>query len=58
MSNTNTNIYGLIIICVIDGYRCFIIITDDYSRYGSVYLMKHKFESIKGLKNSEVLERR
>jgi hypothetical protein len=29
-------------------------ITDDYSRYGYIYLMKHKSESIKGLKNSEV----
>jgi hypothetical protein len=51
MSNTNIDVYGLIIICVIDGYRCFITITYDYSRYSYIYLMKHKSELIKDLKN-------
>ena len=27
-----------------DGYRYFLTLTDDLSRYGYIYLMKHKFE--------------
>ena len=37
-----------------DGYRYFITFTDDYSRYGYVYLMMHKseaFDKFKEYKN-------
>jgi hypothetical protein len=33
-----------------DGYRYFITFTDDLSRYGYVYLMKHKSESFEKFK--------
>ena len=36
------------------GYQYFIIFTDDFSRYGYIYLMKHKsemFEKFKELQN-------
>ena len=32
------------------GYQYFITFTDDFSRYGYVYLMKHKFESFEMFK--------
>ena len=32
------------------GFQYFITFTDDFSRYGYVYLMKHKFESFKMFK--------
>ena len=32
------------------GYEYFITFTDDYSRYGYVYLMKRKFESFEKFK--------
>ncbi|KAJ9568333.1 hypothetical protein OSB04_004299 [Centaurea solstitialis] len=32
------------------GYRYFITFTDDFSRYGYVYLMKHKFETFEKFK--------
>ena len=35
-----------------DGYSYFITFIDDLSRYGYVYLMKHKSEALKSLKNS------
>jgi flavin-dependent dehydrogenase len=37
-------------ISVIGGYTYFITFTDDHSRYGYVYLMKHKSESFKRFK--------
>ncbi|KAJ9547938.1 hypothetical protein OSB04_020481 [Centaurea solstitialis] len=33
-----------------EGYRYFITFTDDFSRYGYVYLMRHKFESFERFK--------
>ena len=33
-----------------DGYSYFIIFTDDLSRYGYVYMMKHKSEAFKKFK--------
>lgn len=36
---------------VIGGYIYFITCINDYSRYGYVYLMKHKFESFEKFKN-------
>jgi len=41
-------------ICVISGYTYFITFTNDYPRYGYVYLMKHKselFERFKEFRN-------
>lgn len=34
----------------IEGFQYFIIFNDGYSRYGYVYLMKHKFESFEKFK--------
>jgi hypothetical protein len=36
------------------GYRYFITFTDDLSRYGYVYLMKHKSETFESSKNFRV----
>ena len=36
------------------GYRYVLTLTDDLSRYGYVYLMKHKSESLKGSSNFRV----
>ena len=33
-----------------DGYRYFLTFTDDLSRYGYIYLMKHKFETFENFK--------
>jgi hypothetical protein len=41
-------------ICIIGGYTYFITFTNDYPRYGYVYLMKHKselFERFKEFRN-------
>jgi DUF971 family protein len=46
----HTDVYGLMMISVIGGYTYFITFTDDHSRYGYVYLMKHKSESFKRFK--------
>src|SRR5215216_3818919 len=35
-------------------YRYFLNITDDLSRYGYIYLMKHKSETLKSSKNFRV----
>ena len=32
------------------GYRCFLTFTDDLSRYGYIYLMKHKSETFEKFK--------
>jgi hypothetical protein len=32
------------------GYRYFLTFTDDLSRYGYIYLMKHKYETFKRFK--------
>jgi transposase InsO family protein len=32
------------------GFQYFITVTDDFSRYGYVYLMKHKYESLEKFK--------
>jgi Integrase core domain len=36
--------------CARDGSRYFVTFTDDFSRYGYVYLMRHKFESFEKFK--------
>jgi hypothetical protein len=33
-----------------DGFQYFITFTDDFSRYGYIYLMRHKFESFEKFK--------
>ena len=32
------------------GYHCFLTFTDDLSRYGYIYLMKHKYETFEKFK--------
>ena len=41
----HSDICGLMNISAKGGYNYFITFIDDLSRYGYVYLMKHKFES-------------
>ena len=41
----HTDVCGPMSTCTINGYYYFITFTDDYSRYGYVYLMRHKSES-------------
>jgi hypothetical protein len=38
----HTNICGPFFIAFVDGYDSFIIFTDDYSRYGYIYLIKER----------------
>ena len=38
------------------GYEYFITFTDDYSRYGYVYLMHHKYEAFEKLQEYKVKE--
>ena len=48
------DVCGSIISTARGGYQYFITFTDDYSRYGYLYLMKHKdesFEKFKTFKN-------
>ncbi|KAK8957726.1 hypothetical protein KSP39_PZI001286 [Platanthera zijinensis] len=42
----HSDVCGPMNVCARDGFRYFITFTDDYSRYGYVYLMKHKSESL------------
>ena len=35
------------------GYKYFITFIDDYSRYGYIYLMRHKFEAFEKFKESK-----
>ncbi|KAK0587100.1 hypothetical protein LWI29_017300 [Acer saccharum] len=49
----HTDVCGLMSIQARDGYEYFITFTDDYSRFGYVYLMRHKsdaFDSFKAFK--------
>ena len=41
----HTNVCGLITSISRGGYQYFITFIDDFSRYGYIYLMRHKFES-------------
>ena len=38
------------------GYHYFLTFTDDLSRYGYIYLMKHKSETFEKLKNQSEVE--
>jgi hypothetical protein len=46
----HTDVCGPMSVTARDGYRYFITFTDDLSRYGHVYLMKHKSESFEKFK--------
>ena len=50
----HTDVCGPLSIQARGGFSYFITFTDDYSRYGYVYLMKHKSESFEKLKNSKM----
>ncbi|GJZ81657.1 retrotransposon protein, putative, ty1-copia subclass [Tanacetum coccineum] len=55
---THTHVCGPLRHVSKQGASCFITFTDDYSRYGYVYLLKHKhevFETFKSLKHSRSL---
>jgi hypothetical protein len=46
----HTNVYGPMSMTARGGFQYFITFTDDLSRYGYVYLMKHKFETFEKFK--------
>ena len=41
----HTNVCGPMSVSTRNGYRYFVTFTDDLSRYGYIYLMKHKSET-------------
>ena len=41
----HTDVCGPISVEAHGGYHCFLTFTDDLSRYGCIYLMKHKSET-------------
>ena len=46
----HTDVCGPMSTCTINGYYYFITFTDDFSRYGYVYSMRHKSESFEKFK--------
>src|SRR6266536_387983 len=46
----HTNVCGPMSVEAHGGYRCFVTFTDDLSRYGYIYLMKHKSETFEKFK--------
>ena len=46
----HTDVYGPISSIARGGFQYFITFTDDFSRYGYVYLMKHKSKSFEKFK--------
>ena len=46
----HTDVYGLISSIARGGYQYFITFTDDFRRYGYIYLMRHKSESFEKFK--------
>ena len=46
----HSDVYGPMLIQERGGYKYFITFTDDYSRFGYVYLMKRKFEAFEKFK--------
>ena len=46
----HTDVCGLMSVDVPDGYRYFPTFTDNMSRYGYIYLMKHKSETFEKFK--------
>jgi hypothetical protein len=41
----HTDVYGPMSVTTRNGYHYFVTFTDDLSRYGYIYLMKHKYET-------------
>ena len=50
LSLIHTDMCGPMNVSSKDGYNYFIMFTDDFSRYGYVFLMRHKFESFEMFK--------
>ena len=50
----HTNVCGSMSVEARGGYRYFLTFTNDLSRYGYIYLMKHKSETFKKQFQSEV----
>ena len=46
----HTDVYGPMNIATMGGFSCFITFTDDHSRFGYVFLMRHKSESFEMFK--------
>ena len=46
----HTDVCGPMSVSTRNGYRYFVTFTDDLSRYGYIYLMKHKFETFEKFK--------
>ena len=46
----HTDVYGPMSVDVRGGYRYFLTFTDDWSRYGYIYLKKHKSETFEKFK--------
>ena len=46
----HTDVYNPMSVEARGGYRFFLTFTDDLSRYGYIYLMKHKFETFEKFK--------
>ena len=53
----HTNMCGLFNVQACGGYEYFIIFTDDYSRYGYVYLMHRKFDALDKFKEFKANQR-
>ena len=51
------DVCGLINMSARGGYKYFITFTDDYSRYGYIYLMHHKSEPFDKFKNSRLRQK-
>ena len=50
----HTDVCGPMSVEARGGYRYFLTFTDDLSRYGYIYLMKHKSETIESSNNFRV----
>ena len=50
LQNMHTDVCGPMSVEARGGYRYVLTLTDDLSRYGYVYLMKHKFETFEKFK--------
>jgi hypothetical protein len=46
----HSDVYGPMSSITRGGFQCFITFTDDFSRYGYIYLMEHKSESFEKFK--------
>ena len=51
MGLIHTDVCGPLSTSARGGYSYFVTFTDDFSRYGYVYLMRHKFETFENLKD-------